>query len=85
MGSAWFRPLVAKRLKEHGIASLGELFELCNAKVGSVPRIGVGRPCNVVGRLRQHEHSNGKRDRTAGEPMPIPLPRQRLHSSDSTW
>jgi len=53
MGSAcWFRPLVAKRLKEQGIALVGDLVDFCNARGGSwwmtVPRIGVGGARHVA-------------------------------------
>ncbi|WP_408735251.1 phage integrase family protein [Paraburkholderia caledonica] len=48
----WFRPLVAKRLKEQGIASVGDLVDSCNARGGSwwmtMPRIGVGAARHVA-------------------------------------
>jgi hypothetical protein len=48
----WFRPLVAKRLKEEGIASDDDLLDFCNARGRSwwmsMPRIGVGRARHVA-------------------------------------
>ena len=48
----WFRHLVAKRLKEEGIASDGDLVDFCNAWGGSwwmsMAQIGVGRARHVA-------------------------------------
>ncbi|MDQ7982453.1 site-specific integrase [Paraburkholderia sp. SARCC-3016] len=59
----WFRPLVALRLKEAGIGTLGELVAFCSARGGSwwraIRRIGPGRARRVVAWLRQHEAALG--------------------------
>ncbi|MGY6126721.1 phage integrase family protein (plasmid) [Paraburkholderia strydomiana] len=61
----WFRPLVAKRLKEEGIASDGDLVDFCNARGGSwwmsMPRIGVGHapPLCFLGRVSMKTPANG--------------------------
>ncbi|MFM0091663.1 site-specific integrase [Paraburkholderia sediminicola] len=61
----WFRPLVARRLKSEGVATLGELIDFCNRRGGSwwraVPRIGAGRARHIVAWLRQHEDAIGRR------------------------
>ncbi|MDR5755227.1 MULTISPECIES: phage integrase family protein [unclassified Caballeronia] len=48
----WFRPLIARRLKDTGIQTLAELVDFCNRRGGScwraVPRIGPGRAQRVV-------------------------------------
>ena len=55
----WFRPRVASRLKEEGVATIGELIAFCNRRGGSwwrsIPRIGAGRAAIVVAWLRRHE------------------------------
>lgn len=55
----WFRPRIASRLKEEGIATVGELVAFCNRRGGSwwrsVPRIGSRRAAVVVAWLRRHE------------------------------
>jgi len=60
----WFRPLVARRLKSEGVATLGELIDFCNRRGGSwwraVPRIGAGRARHIVACLRQHEDAIGR-------------------------
>jgi len=47
----WFRPRVASRLKEEGVATIGELIAFCNRRGGSwwrsIPRIGAGRAAIV--------------------------------------
>jgi hypothetical protein len=59
----WFRPLVALRLKEAGIGTLGELVAFCSTRGGSwwraIRRIGPGRARRVVAWLRQHETALG--------------------------
>ncbi|WP_250537160.1 site-specific integrase [Caballeronia sp. AZ10_KS36] len=59
----WFRPLVARRLKDAGIGTLAELVDFCNRRGGSwwraVPRIGPGRAQRVVSWLRQNEDAIG--------------------------
>ncbi|RQP98866.1 phage integrase family protein [Burkholderia stagnalis] len=59
----WFRPLVADRFADEGIATLGELVALCNARGGSwwrsVPRIGAGRARVLVAWLRRHADTLG--------------------------
>jgi integrase len=59
----WFRPLVALRLKEAGIDTLGKLVAFCNARGGSwwraIRRIGPARARRVVAWLRQHEAALG--------------------------
>lgn len=59
----WFRPLVADRFADEGIATLGELVALCNARGGSwwrtVPRIGAGRARVLVAWLRRHTDALG--------------------------
>ncbi|AQH05247.1 integrase (plasmid) [Burkholderia sp. KK1] len=61
----WFRPLVARRLKDAGIHTLAELVDFCNSRGGSwwraVPRIGPGRAQRVVSWLRQNEDAIGAR------------------------
>ncbi|BBQ03590.1 hypothetical protein BSFA1_87180 (plasmid) [Burkholderia sp. SFA1] len=61
----WFRPLVARRLKDVGIHTLAELVDFCNRRGGSwwraVPRIGPGRAQRVVSWLRQNEDAIGAR------------------------
>ncbi|WP_232316919.1 phage integrase family protein [Candidatus Burkholderia verschuerenii] len=55
----WFKPLVARRLKDAGISTLAELVDFCNRRGGSwwraVPRIGPGRVRHIVSWLRQNE------------------------------
>ncbi|WP_332309727.1 phage integrase family protein, partial [Burkholderia ubonensis] len=59
----WFRPIVAARLLEEGIHTLGELVALVNRRGGqwwrSVPRIGAGRARVLVAWLRRHAASIG--------------------------
>ncbi|MDR5806330.1 site-specific integrase [Caballeronia sp. LZ001] len=59
----WFRPLVARRLKDAGIGTLADLVDFCNRRGGSwwrgVPRIGPGRAQRVVSWLRRHEAELG--------------------------
>ncbi|MFC0403120.1 site-specific integrase [Paraburkholderia rhizosphaerae] len=59
----WFRPLVALRLKDAGLTTLGELAAFCNARGGSwwraIRRIGPGRARRIVAWLRQHEATLG--------------------------
>ncbi|MEX3614039.1 MAG: site-specific integrase [Burkholderia gladioli] len=61
----WFRALVAARLAEEGVRTLGELVALVNRRGGqwwrSVPRIGVGRARVLVAWLRTHAASIGAR------------------------
>ena len=61
----WFRPMVARRLKAEGIATLGDLIDFCNERGGSwwraVPRIGAGRARLIVAWLRRHEVGLGRR------------------------
>ncbi|SAK63437.1 integrase [Caballeronia glebae] len=61
----WFRPLVARRLKDAGIHTLVDLVDFCNRRGGSwwraVPRIGPGRAQRVVSWLRQNEDAIGAR------------------------
>jgi integrase len=61
----WFKPIVAQRLKDAGITTLGELVAFCNRRGGSwwrgVPRIGAGRARHIVAWLRQHEPVLGLR------------------------
>ncbi|WP_257825038.1 site-specific integrase [Burkholderia glumae] len=60
----WFRPLVAQRLAEVGVATVGELVAYCNRRGGawwrSVPRIGVGRARALVAWLRRHAETIGQ-------------------------
>jgi len=55
----WFRPLIALRLKEAGVDSIGQLVAFCNARGGSwwraIRRIGPGRARRIVAWLRAHE------------------------------
>jgi integrase len=76
----WFRPLVARRLKAEGIATLGDLIDFCNGRGGSwwraVPRIGAGRARHVVGWLRRHEDAIGRRvdaDVELADPLAAPV------------
>ncbi|KNH08821.1 hypothetical protein BRCH_04048 [Candidatus Burkholderia brachyanthoides] len=59
----WFRPIVARRLKDEGILTLTELVDFCNRRGGSwwraIPRIGPGRAQHIVSWLRQHERDIG--------------------------
>ncbi|MFM0408821.1 phage integrase family protein [Paraburkholderia dipogonis] len=59
----WFRPLVARRLVEEGIPTLGALVDFCNRRGGSwwraVPRIGVLRAQVLVAWLRRHAGTLG--------------------------
>ncbi|BCQ29995.1 tyrosine-type recombinase/integrase (plasmid) [Caballeronia sp. NK8] len=59
----WFRPLVARRLKDAGVQTLAELVDFCNRRGGSwwraVPRIGPGRAQHIVSWLRHHERDLG--------------------------
>ncbi|KVL70323.1 site-specific integrase [Burkholderia ubonensis] len=59
----WFRSIVAARLMEEGIRTLGELVALVNRRGGqwwrSVPRIGAGRARVLVAWLRRHAASIG--------------------------
>ncbi|WP_232440440.1 phage integrase family protein [Burkholderia ubonensis] len=59
----WFRSIVAARLMEEGIHTLGELVALVNRRGGqwwrSVPRIGAGRARVLVAWLRHHAASIG--------------------------
>jgi site-specific recombinase XerD len=59
----WFRPLVAKRLIDEGITTLGELVDWCNRHGGSwwrsVPRIGALRAKTLIAWLRRHEATLG--------------------------
>ena len=61
----WFRPLVARRLGNEGIRTLGELVDFCNRRGGSwwraIPRIGPGRAQRIVSWLRQNEREIGLR------------------------
>jgi hypothetical protein len=56
---AWLRPRIARRLKEEGIATLGELVAFCNWRGPSwwrsIPRIGRGRARAIVSWLRKHQ------------------------------
>ncbi len=60
----WFRPLVAQRLAEVDVATVGELVAYCNRRGGawwrSVPRIGVGRARALVAWLRRHAETIGQ-------------------------
>ncbi|HDR9056982.1 TPA: site-specific integrase [Burkholderia vietnamiensis] len=60
----WFRPLVAQRLADAEVRTLGELIAYCNRRGGSwwrsVPRIGVGRARTVVAWLRRHAETLGE-------------------------
>ncbi|WP_175836249.1 site-specific integrase [Burkholderia multivorans] len=60
----WFRPLIAQRLADVDVHTLGELIAYCNRRGGSwwrsVPRIGVGRARAVVGWLRRHADTLGE-------------------------
>lgn len=55
----WFRPLIALRLKEAGVQSLGRLIAFYNARGGSwwraIRRIGPGRARRIVAWPRAHE------------------------------
>ncbi|KVL65423.1 site-specific integrase [Burkholderia ubonensis] len=59
----WFRPLVAQRLADVDVHTLGALVSYCNRRGGawwrSVPRIGVGRARTVVAWLRRHADTLG--------------------------
>jgi len=72
----WFRPLVARRLKDAGIGTLAELVDFCNHRGGSwwraVPRIGPGcmRP-----------NSDCMSSRTSCWTIPCARPRRRLSRS----
>ena len=61
----WFRPLVARRLKDAGIQTLAGLVDFCNRRGGSwwraVRRIGPGRAQRIVSWLRQNEDAIGAR------------------------
>ncbi|RQR65214.1 site-specific integrase [Burkholderia sp. Bp9015] len=60
----WFRPLIAQRLADVGVRTLGDLVAYCNRRGGSwwrsVPRIGVGRARAVVAWLRRHADTIGE-------------------------
>jgi integrase len=59
----WFKPLVARHLKEIKILTLGDLVAFCNRRGGSwwraVPRVGAGRARLIVAWLRRHSDSLG--------------------------
>jgi len=59
----WFRPLVARRLKDAGVHTLAELVDFCNRRGGSwwraVPRIGPVRAQRIVSWLRPNEDAIG--------------------------
>ncbi|KGE10510.1 integrase [Burkholderia gladioli] len=60
----WFRPLVAQRLAEVEVRTVGELVAYCNRRGGawwrSVSRVGVGRARVVVAWLRRHAETIGQ-------------------------
>lgn len=59
----WFRPLIAQRLADVEVRTLGELVAYCNRRGGSwwrsVPRVGVGRARAIVAWLRRHADTLG--------------------------
>lgn len=61
----WFRPMVARYLKQRAVATVADLVAYCNARGGSwwrsVPRVGPGRARAIVAWLRRHEPAIGLR------------------------
>lgn len=76
---SWFRPLIASRLTQVDIHTLGDLVAYANRRGGSwwrsVPRIGLSRARIIVRWLRQHANSIGMTiaaDVEAADPLAAP-------------